>query len=101
MALITVNAQGQNTIVVAPDTNYELQPTDLNQAMALLEHAALLVVQLEVPLPTVVYVVAWGRQRGKRVVLNPAPALPLPCTATCFCCPQRNRSRGPDRHCRA
>jgi ribokinase len=78
VALITVNDEGQNTIVVAPGANYELRPTDLDQALPLLEEAALLVVQLEIPLPTVVYLLAWAHQRGKRVVLNPAPALSLP-----------------------
>ncbi|OUJ72359.1 ribokinase [Hymenobacter crusticola] len=78
VAIITVNAQGQNTIVVAPGANHELLPADLDQAVTLLEQAAYLVVQLEIPLPTVLYLVAWARRRGKRVVLNPAPALPLP-----------------------
>jgi len=78
VAVITIDAQGQNTIVVAPGANHELLPTDLDQAVALLEQAAYLVVQLEIPLPTVVYLVKWAQRRGKPVVLNPAPALPLP-----------------------
>ncbi|WP_324670486.1 ribokinase [Hymenobacter sp. GOD-10R] len=78
VALITINAEGQNTIVVAPGANHELLPADIDEAMALLEEATLLVVQLEIPLLTVVYLVEWARQRNKRVVLNPAPAQPLP-----------------------
>lgn len=78
VALITVNGAGQNTIVVVPGANAHLLPADLDQCTPLFEAAALVVVQLEIPLTTVAAAVAQARQRGTRVVLNPAPAVALP-----------------------
>ena len=77
-ALIMVDEQGQNSIVVASGANAYLTPADLDGMEPALATAALVVVQLEVPLPTVVQAVRLAHARGKRVVLNPAPAQPLP-----------------------
>jgi len=78
VALITVDAAGQNTIVVAPGANAELTPEDIAAAEAAFLHSRLLLVQLEVPLVTVAAAVRLAVRHGLQVVLNPAPAVDLP-----------------------
>lgn len=71
VALITVAADGQNTIVVVAI----LWRTGRYQAFdQVLQAAQVLVCQLEVPMPTVGYVLGRGRELNKTVILNPAPA---------------------------
>lgn len=75
VALITVNAQGQNEIVVAPGANARLLPADLLPLLPLIEAAAVVVLQLEIPLSTVAWVLQHARNK---TILNPAPAQVLP-----------------------
>jgi ribokinase len=77
VALITVDAAGQNTIVVVPGANGELSPPDLLAAESAFETASVVVMQLEIPLLTVAYAADLARRHGACVVLNPAPAQPL------------------------
>ena len=79
VALITVAADGQNTIVVVAGANGCLEPEDIQAFDQVLQAAQVLVCQLEVPMPTVGYVLGRGRELNKTVILNPAPASgPLP-----------------------
>ena len=77
VALITVDASGQNTIVVASGANARLMPEDISSAQEAFIGAAVLVLQLECPLPAVARAIEIACQSGVRVVLNPAPAQPL------------------------
>jgi ribokinase len=77
VALITVDAAGQNTIVVVPGANGELSPPDLLAAEPAFEGASVVVIQLEIPLLAVALAVDQAHRHGARVVLNPAPAQPL------------------------
>ena len=75
IAVITVDPAGQNAIAVSPGANARLTPGDLDQAAGLLEVARVVLLQLEIPATSVT--AAALRSRGT-VVLNPAPARPLP-----------------------
>lgn len=77
IALITVDGQGRNTIVVASGANQCLSPGHLRQADAAFSSADVLVTQLESPPETVSEAIALAARRAIRVVLNPAPARPL------------------------
>jgi ribokinase len=77
LALITVDAAGQDTIVVVPGANGRLSPPDLLVVAPVFEDAAVVVLQLEIPFVTVAYAVDLARRHGARVILNPAPAQPL------------------------
>lgn len=75
-AIIVVDADGQNSIVLSPGANGKVSPADV-------EHASfstfdLLLLQLEIPTPTVLRAAQLARQNGVYVLLNPAPARPLP-----------------------
>ncbi len=77
VALIVVEETGENAIVVAPGANAAF--TDLTEAeLAAIAAADVLLCQLEIPTPTVTAACAAARAAGTRVVLNAAPALPLP-----------------------
>jgi len=78
VALITLDAKGENTIVVAQGANGALTPEDVNKAEKEFEKAGIILMQLETPLATIRSTAAWASRAGKKVILNPAPAQPLP-----------------------
>lgn len=77
VALITVSADGQNTIVVAAGANGRLSTADVQAAEDAFADAGAVVLQLEIPMPAVEAAARLGRKHGAMVVLNPAPAQPL------------------------
>jgi ribokinase len=78
VALIVVDDAGQNSIVVASGANMQLTPPDIDAAAASITSADLLLLQLECPLETVIYAAQLARTHDVTVLLNPAPARPLP-----------------------
>ena len=77
VALILVDASGQNQIVVAPGANAALSPSDIEEAFAGAADEYLLL-QLEIPLESVITAATAARRRGMTVILDPAPARTLP-----------------------
>lgn len=77
VALIAVDKRAENTIVVASGANASLLPLDINKALTAIDACDLVLMQLETPMPTIEYVASLAAERGKRVVLNPAPAATL------------------------
>jgi len=75
VAPIFVDPSGQNRIIVVKGANDALRPADVDAAAPLLEQAACIVMQFEIPLETVAHTVAFARARGIRTIVNPAPAL--------------------------
>ncbi len=78
VALIVVDDAGQNLIAVAPGANGRLTPADVAAAQPALAAARVLLLQLEIPMETVLAAARAGRAAGLIVILNPAPAQPLP-----------------------
>ncbi len=78
VALITVSAAGENTIVLAPGSNGAVTPEDMQACADIIGQADALLLQLEVPLPAVQAATEIAARRGVPVILNPAPAQPLP-----------------------
>lgn len=78
VALITVDKSGENTIIVAPGANAHLSQEDMKASEQRFEEAELILLQLEIPLETVIAAAALGNKMGKKVLLNPAPAQKLP-----------------------
>jgi ribokinase len=75
-AIIVVDANGQNSIVLSPGANGKVTPADVDTVP--FQGADMLLLQLEIPLETVIHAANLARQNGLRVILNPAPARPLP-----------------------
>ncbi|HTF21374.1 MAG TPA: ribokinase [Chryseolinea sp.] len=78
VALITVDGKGENTIVVAQGSNGTLSEEDVSQAAHLFDGQAIVLMQLEIPLNTVIHAARLARKQGAAVILNPAPARALP-----------------------
>lgn len=78
IAMITVDCDGQNEIVVVSGSNMTLTPEDLENESGLFDGAAVVLLQLEIPIETVQKAAEMGRAAGATVVINPAPAHHLP-----------------------
>ncbi|WP_434610029.1 ribokinase [Pseudomonas sp. R1-7] len=74
VALIVVDDNSQNAIVIVAGANGELTPSVLDSFDSVLQGADVIVCQLEVPDATVGHALKRGRELGKIVILNPAPA---------------------------
>jgi ribokinase len=75
-ASILVDARGENCIVVSPGANARVTPADVDAAEALIRRAAVVVLQLEIPLATVRRAITLARKHGVPAVLDPAPVPP-------------------------
>jgi ribokinase len=80
VATITLDAEGDNSIIVVPGANGRVGREDVERAAEAIAAADLLMLQLEVPLEAVLRAAEIARAAGVRVLLNPAPApaSPLP-----------------------
>jgi len=76
VAQITVDASGENCIVVAPGANGEMGARRLSDDA--ISRADVLLAQLEIPMPAVFQAATKAKAAGAQVVLNAAPAAPLP-----------------------
>jgi ribokinase len=82
IAIIVVDEpSGQNRIILSPEANHSLQASDFSTLRALGPRPDLLIMQLEIPLATVLAALSAARDAGVPVLLNPAPAQPLPADA--------------------
>lgn len=77
VALITVDANGENCIVVASGANAALSPTDLENTKQKIQEASIVLAQLETPLTTIEYAASIAYENRTKFVLNPAPAAEL------------------------
>jgi ribokinase len=77
-ALIFVSENGENCIAVAPGANSQLDVDIINQIEPFIAEADFLLLQLEIPMPTIYYIIEKAYKLGTKVILNPAPATALP-----------------------
>jgi len=77
VALIFVDANGENSIAVASGANANVSPADVASASDVIAGAGILLMQLEIPIPAVYTAAKTAKANGVRVILNPAPAQPL------------------------
>jgi ribokinase len=77
IAMIMIDASGENSIVVAPGANMEITPADVAALPGLAGFDAMLL-QLEVPMTVVSAALAAGRQAGVLTVLDAGPPQALP-----------------------
>jgi ribokinase len=75
VAPIFVRADSHNSILIVKGANAHLLPADIDAAAADLRECTLIVLQLEINLPTVYYAIEFAHRHGIAVLLNPAPAL--------------------------
>lgn len=73
-AMIIVDPDGDNSIVVSPGANAALSPGDVAAAQETIAAASVVSLQLEIPMESVRAAAAAAERAGTRVVLNPSPA---------------------------
>lgn len=73
MAIVTVNKQGENCITVIPGANATVDCGYIDENRDLIAECDCVVLQLEIPLETVVYAAKMAESMGKTVILDPAP----------------------------
>jgi len=78
VALINTDSNGENAITVVAGANGALRPADLETNIALIRTAGVLLTQLEIPLETVECLSKIALEEEIPLVLDPAPAQPLP-----------------------
>lgn len=74
LAIVSVEQSGQNSIVVVPGANARLRVADVQAASSAIESSDVLLVQLEVPIDTVLAAIEIARAANVRIILDPAPA---------------------------
>ena len=77
-ALILVDGNAENCIAVAPGANADLTPEDVDSVADVIRSADYLILQLEIPVESVLRAAKIAHEAGVYVILNPAPACHLP-----------------------
>lgn len=78
VAMIMVSDRGENSIAVSPGANGRLSASHIVREKKIFSGASVVLLQLEIPMPAVRAAARLARDAGARVILNPAPAMPLP-----------------------
>lgn len=78
VALIAIGEAGENNIIVVPGANSAVGQPDLRYLEKILPDAKVLLLQLEIPMEIVQKAALLAHSQGVTVILDPAPASPLP-----------------------
>jgi ribokinase len=78
VAPILIDEAGQNSIVVVPGANAKVDTAAVDRQSALIRSAGMVLCQLELPIATVSHLLALCAEAGVPIMLDPAPAAPLP-----------------------
>lgn len=78
IAVIEVDSSGENHIVIIAGANGMMDQAFIDQKLKLMRECHIFLLQLEIPLDTVLYAVKRLKELGKTVILDPAPAMALP-----------------------
>jgi len=73
-AMILVQPQGENSIVISPGANAKVTKKDVDAALPVIRKASAVLLQLEIPVETVKYAIGVCKKLGVRTILDPAPA---------------------------
>lgn len=74
LALITVNRNGENSIIVAQGANKCVSKEYIDRNLNVIKESDIIIIQLEIPLETAAYAAQKAKEFGKTVILDPAPA---------------------------
>ena len=77
IALITVDKNAENAIVVSPGANFKLAQKDIDNCIDAIKESNVVVIQLETPIDTIKYALEKSKELDKFTILNPAPAVKL------------------------
>lgn len=77
IAMIWVDKKGENCIVIIPGANHLLTPEYVLAHQQAIDTADIIVLQMEIPYETIKTVCSIASRKGKKIILNVAPASPL------------------------
>ena len=77
-ALITVDSNGQNQIIVISGSNMKLSPKEVESKSSVFAEASVVLTQLEIPIETVMKSAELAKENASIFILNPAPAMQIP-----------------------
>ena len=77
-ALIIINPQGNNSILVAPGASQNVSPTDVDSVAELIRQADALLMQFEISLETVAYAAEQAQAHGVLTIIDAGPAKKCP-----------------------
>ena len=77
VAMITVDKNAENSIVVAPGANFKVDKEYIDKSIEGIKNSDIVVLQLETPIDTIKYALSKSKELGKYTILNPAPAVKL------------------------
>ena len=95
IAVVAVEASGENAIMVVPGANGRVSVEDIDAAEAMLRNATILLLQLEIPIATVLRLIAIAKEAGIPVILDPAPmprSLPIEALRVDLICPNESEA---------
>ncbi len=95
IAVVAVEASGENAIMVVPGSNGRVSPKDVEAAAGVIRQADLLLLQLEIPLDAVLAAIMIATAAGVRVILDPAPmpsSLPDEILSVDIICPNQSEA---------
>lgn len=78
LAFITVNASGENSIIISEGANGKISKADIDDQRHVIEGAQAVLLQNEIPWEVTQYVIELANQQGVKVYVNPAPAVLVP-----------------------
>ena len=95
LAVIAVDSRGQNLIMVVAGANSSVTPERVRAAESIIRESDCLMVQLEIPIESVLEGIRVARSHGVRVILDPAPAptvFPTALLEVDFICPNETEA---------
>ena len=95
IAIVSVESSGENSILVVPGANDQISVEDLKHAESALRDADVVLLQLEIPIPTVKRAIEISKEAGVTVVLDPAPmckTLPTEMLQVDVICPNQSEA---------
>jgi ribokinase len=85
LAIITVGAEGENTILILPGANAAVTPDFVESKRIIIRGAGMVLAQLEIPIESVLRLAKICAEEGVPMMLDPAPAIELPSELFAFC----------------
>jgi len=77
-AIITVNNEGNNSIVVVPGANMTLNLKEIDKCKEIIGNSDIIVAQFETPIEVTMEAFKFAKEKGVITILNPAPAKEIP-----------------------
>ena len=73
IATILVDQDGRNSIIIVPGANNYVDKKQIDDNEKLIDESDIILLQLEIPIETVEYIIDFANKKNKIIILNPSP----------------------------